>query len=605
MLKIYQKFFNFCGKKNKGKFYRSLVYGVILAVMEALKIPAIMLVLQGVITDSVTTGLLWQCFGILVFSIVAGAVVKYRATILQCEAGYGTAAGKRIEIAEHMRYLPMGYFNKNSLGYITSVTTNTMENLADVATRVVMLTTQGVLNTCIITLLILVYDWRIGLVAAAGIGLFFLVNRSMHRKNQHLAPKKVQLDTALVEKVIEYVQGIAEVKGYNLTGKTAKKLNEAIDRNVDCNIELEMSFIPYLTIQNGVIKLTGVAMSLLSIALYLHGSCELLTCIGMNICSFLVFASLEQAGNYSSLLRTVDVSVDKAQEILNLSAMDIDGKDIAPQNYDVDLQKVDFSYDKSPAGDIAPGGGLMGDVSLSEEKNIPGNGAKIIDNVSLHIPEKTTTAIVGPSGGGKTTLCHLIARFWDVDSGSVSLGGTDVREFSYDSLMKNFSFVFQNVYLFADTIANNIRFGQEDAPMEAVIEAAKKACCHEFIMELPEGYDTIIGEGGASLSGGEKQRISIARAIMKDSPVIILDEATANVDPENEKELVEAIDALTREKTIFMIAHRLKTVRNADRILVVDKGRIVQQGRHEELMKQEGIYKRFVQSRELAAGWKL
>ncbi len=178
-------------------------------------------------------------------------------------------------------------------------------------------------------------------------------------------------------------------------------------------------------------------------------------------------------------------------------------------------------------------------------------------------------------------------------------------EYSYDSLMRNFSFVFQNVYLFQDTIANNIRFGQEDAPMERVVEAAKKACCHDFIMALPDGYDTVIGEGGASLSGGEKQRISIARAIMKDAPVIILDEATANVDPENEQELMAAIDALTREKTIFMIAHRLKTVRNADRILVVDSGRIVQQGKHEELMRKEGIYKRFVQSRELAAGWKL
>lgn len=583
MLKIYQKFFRFCGETNRNKFYRSLVYGVVLAFMEALKIPAIMLILQGAVEGTITPALLWQCFGLLVFSIAAGAAVKYRATILQCEAGYNTAAGKRIEIAEHMRYLPMGYFNKNSLGYITSVTTNTMENLADVATRVVMMTTQGVLTTCIIALMILLYDWRIGLVVVAGMALFFLVNHTMHRKNQSLAPKKIRIDTALVEQVIEYVQGIAEVKSYNLTGKASKKLNKAIDRNADCNIEMEMAFIPFMTIQNGVIKLTGVVMTLLAIWLYLSGTMELLICIGMTICSFLVFASLEQAGNYSALLRTVDVSVDKAQEILDLPTMDIDGKHIIPGSHNVDLQHVDFSYDKK----------------LSDAE------AKIIDDVSVHIPEKTTTAIVGPSGGGKTTLCHLIARFWDVDGGNVLLGGVDVREYSMDSLMKNFSFVFQNVYLFQDTIANNIRFGQEDAPLEKVIDAAKKACCHEFIMALPEGYDTVIGEGGASLSGGEKQRISIARAIMKDSPIIILDEATANVDPENEKELVEAIDALTREKTIFMIAHRLKTVRNADQILVVDKGRIVQQGRHEELMEQEGIYRRFVRSRERAAGWKL
>ncbi|MCM1427944.1 MAG: ATP-binding cassette domain-containing protein, partial [Eubacterium sp.] len=239
------------------------------------------------------------------------------------------------------------------------------------------------------------------------------------------------------------------------------------------------------------------------------------------------------------------------------------------------------------------------DISFSYDKR------KIIDGISVHIPEKTTTAIVGPSGGGKTTLCHLISRFWDVQAGSVKLGGVDVKDYSYDSLMKNFSFVFQNVYLFQDTIANNIRFGQPEADMERVIEAAKAACCHDFIMQLPDGYETRIGEGGASLSGGEKQRISIARAIMKDAPVIILDEATANVDPENERELVAAIDALTKEKTIIMIAHRLKTVRNADCILVVDKGKIAEQGKHEELMRQNGIYRRFVDAREIAVGWKL
>ena len=230
---------------------------------------------------------------------------------------------------------------------------------------------------------------------------------------------------------------------------------------------------------------------------------------------------------------------------------------------------------------------------------------KIIDNVSLTIPEKTTIAFVGPSGGGKTTLCHLIARFWDVDKGTIRFDGKDVKSYSMDSLMENFSFVFQNVYLFHDTIANNIRFGRPDAPMDDVIAAAKKACCHDFIMALPDGYDTVVGENGASLSGGEKQRISIARAIMKDAPVIILDEATANVDPENEKDLMEAISALTEEKTILMIAHRLKTVRNADQIFVVDKGRIVQHGTHDALMKQGGVYRRFVDSRRQAIGWKI
>ena len=302
-----------------------------------------------------------------------------------------------------------------------------------------------------------------------------------------------------------------------------------------------------------------------------------LTAVVMVISAFIVYASLETAGNYSALLRIVDVSVERAQAILDTPQMDITGEDIQPETQDIRADAVEFSYEKR----------------------------KVIDGVSLQIPEKTTTAIVGPSGGGKTTLVNLLARFWDVDTGEVTLGGRNVRDYDMDSLMKNFSFVFQNVYLFHDTIANNIRFGQPEADLETVIAAAKKACCHDFIMSLPDGYDTVIGEGGASLSGGEKQRISIARAMMKDAPVIFLDEATANVDPENENELMRAIQALTAEKTVIMIAHRLKTVEHADQILVIDHGRIVQQGTHESLLAQEGLYKTFIGERREAASWKV
>lgn len=257
--------------------------------------------------------------------------------------------------------------------------------------------------------------------------------------------------------------------------------------------------------------------------------------------------------------------------------MDIDGRDIIPENRDIVLENVDFSYEKR----------------------------KIIDNVSMTVPEKTTVAIVGPSGSGKTTLCNLMARFWDVQSGRVTLGGHNVRDYAFDSLMSNFSFVFQRTYLFSDTIANNIRFGKPEATMDEVIAAAKKARCHDFITALPDGYDTVIGEGGATVSGGERQRITIARAIMKDAPIIVLDEATANVDPENEKDLVEAIEELTHDKTVVMIAHRLKTVRNADMIFVADGGRIVRQGTHDELIGQDGLYRKFVVERRKAVGWKV
>ena len=577
MLKILKEYFDFCNREDRNKFYLAVVLGVLRAMFSALRITAVAVVVQGLIQGQLTSRHLWLSFGIMAVSIIGQILVTLKTTMLQCEAGYHSCCHKRIEIAEHLRYLPMGFFNRNSLGAITNVTTNTMESLADVAARIVMVTTQGILTTSVIAVFVLLFDWRIGLILVAGILLFLLFNSIMQKATIPLASRKHRADEDLVSQVIEYVQGIAEVKNYSMTDSRAKKLDAAINEKRDTDTAVEFTVMPWVTIQNITTKLTGMLMSILSLKFYFDGTMELLYCIMMMISAFMVFESLEAMGSFSALLRTVHVAVTKTREIMEMPPMDIDGADLAPAVKDIELKNVDFSYERR----------------------------KIIDGVSLKIPEKTTTAFVGPSGGGKTTLCHLMARFWDVQGGQVLLGGRNVKEYSFDFLMKNFSFVFQNVYLFEDTIANNIRFGEPDASMERVIDAAKKARCHDFIMALPDGYQTVIGEGGASLSGGEKQRISIARAIMKNAPVIILDEATANVDPESETELTQAIEALTKEKTIIMIAHRLKTVRNADQIFVVDNGKIVQHGTHNELIRQKGIYRTFVEGRQEAASWKI
>ncbi len=577
MLNILKKFFDFCTTEDRRKFYQSIYLGIIKSFIIALRIPAIGLVVMGLIEKNLSMQTFWLALGIMLVSTVLNVWITLKITMLQTEAGYHTCAQKRIEIAEHMRYLPMGYFNQNSLGKITSVTTNTLEGLSDVATRVVMMTVQGFLTTGLITVLVFLYDWRVGLVLLVGLVLFLLPNTLMRWQVGKVSDDKYQADMDLVAVVLEYSQGIAEVKNYNLVNRSAKKLSKAIEGKSQLDTKMTLVTSPYIALQGMVTKLTGLFMGLFSIYFYLNGSMELLVTIMMIVSGFMIYENLDGVGSFSSLLRIVDLSVDMVNQVLAIQPMDISGQDIEPKSSQIDLRDVSFSY---------------------------GN-KKIIDWVSLTIPEKTTTALVGPSGSGKTTLCNLIARFWDVDQGSISLGGHDVRDYSYDSLIRNFSFVFQSVYLFEDTIANNIRFGKPEASQEEVIEAAKKAACHDFILSLPDGYDTKIGEGGASLSGGERQRISIARAIIKDAPIIILDEATANVDPENEEALMQAIQALTRDKTIIMIAHRLKTVEHADQILVLDQGRIVEQGKHQDLLAKQGIYSKFIQERKTAASWRI
>jgi ATP-binding cassette subfamily B protein len=577
MLKTLKKYFDFCNREDRNKLYLAVVLGVIRAVFAALRITAIAVVVQGLIEGKLTSRHLWLSLGIMALSVLGQFCINLKTTMLQCEAGYHSCADKRIEIAEHLRYLPMGFFNRNSLGSITNVTTNTLEALGDIATRIVMVTTQGILTTAVIAVFVLCFDWRIGLILVAGILLYILFNAIMQRCVRPVAPRKHKADEDLVTQVIEYVQGIAEVKNYSLTEDAAKKLYAAITEKQVADTKLEYAAIPGVTLQNIATKLTGVVMSVMSLKFYFDGTMELLYCIMMMVSAFLIYESLDSMSAFTALLRNINIAVTKTREIMDMPPMDIEGAEIRPAKRDIELKNVDFSYDRR----------------------------KIIDNVSLTIPEKTITAFVGPSGGGKTTLCHLMARFWDVQGGQVLLGGRNVKDYGFDSLMKNFSFVFQNVYLFEDTIANNIRFGEPEASMDRVIEAAKKARCHDFIMALPDGYQTVIGEGGASLSGGEKQRISIARAIMKDAPVIILDEATANVDPESEAELTAAIEELTKEKTIIMIAHRLKTVRHADQIFVVDNGKIVQHGTHGQLIREKGIYRTFVEGRQEAASWKL
>lgn len=577
MLEMLKKFFDFCNQKNRKKLYAAVVLGVLDAIFGAMKIPAAFFAIKAVLENNIDTQAFLTVIGFMLISTIGKMIVNRFSQMLQCEAGYDTCCLKRIEIGEHLRYLPMGYFNDTSLGHITSVTTNTLEQMSDIATRAIMMVLQGGITTVVIAVAMFAFDVRIGLISLGCIGIFLIINTVTNRRIARVADEKIEADREIVGVVLEFIQGISEIRNYNIFAQSGSRVKNSVERKRKADIKAETTAIPAVGLQMLICKLSGVVIAGASLYFYFSGTMQLTYLITMLLCSFMVFESLDSAGIYTALLKIIGKGVDLANEILDIEQMDIDGEEIKPGSHDIHLDHVGFAYENR----------------------------KIIDDVTLDIKEKTTVAIVGPSGGGKTTITSLIARFWDVQEGKVTLGGKDVRDYSFDSLMENFSFVFQRVYLFEDTIANNIRFGKPEASMDEVIAAAKKACCHDFISSLPDGYETVLAEGGVTLSGGEKQRISIARAVMKDAPIIILDEATANVDPENEKELTEAIHNLTREKTIIMIAHRLKTVRNADQIVVIDNGRIVQKGRHEELMQEDGIYKRFVSGRQKAVSWKI
>ena len=576
MIETFKKIWQFAGKE-RTNINKSVAVSFANAILQMCQIGAIYLVVLALTSGAQGGKTAWLALILELVSIFGGAIASSNSKMYQTHAGYFMAADRRIAIADRMKSVPMGFFNANSLGQVSGVCTTVIGSIESMVPMILVNILSGLITTVVFVVMILFFDWHIGLIALAGIAVYLWVVSAMEKKSVDIAEDTQKSQTALIEAVLETVQGMSVIKSFNLTGKGDKKLQDALEYNRKSNLAVEQVMTPYTAAQEAVLQIASVAMMLAAILLWNSGAMPLASALMTLVVSFLVFSQVKLFGMGVSMLRLAAAAIDRTEETEQMPQMDVDGKDITPERHDIVFDHVSFSYEKKP----------------------------ILHDITVILPDKTTTAVIGPSGSGKTTFCNLVARFWDVDSGKVTIGGHDVREYTLESLMDQMSMVFQNVYLFADTIENNIKFGCPDATHEQVVEAAKKACCDDFIEALPDGYNTVIGEGGASLSGGEKQRISIARAMLKDAPIIILDEATANVDPENEDRLQQAIEALTRDKTILMIAHRLKTVRNADQILVLDAGNIVQQGKHEELIAQPGIYADFIGGKKETAGWKL
>ncbi len=576
MIEIFRKIWRFAGEEQKN-IRNSIIIGFFNAIFHMLQIGAIFLTIQALVEKEADKATIWYVLGLMVVSIAGKIVTNYFSQLQQTHAGYFMAANKRVFIGNKMKLIPMGFFNQSSLGNITGICTTVLGDVETTAPMVMVLTLGGFITTIVFTVYMLIFDWRMGLITAAGVLFYCLITTSMEKKSRNTAPKRQKAQAVLVENMLETIQGMGIVKSFNLTRMENKKVDQAIENSKNTNLAMEQLITPYTIMQEVILRIFSVIMMGAALIFYFKGTMELTYSLMFIVVSFIVFEQIESAGHGVAVLRICGSSIEQANQMDDVPLMDEKGKLIKPVNHEIIFEHVNFSYEKR----------------------------QILKDMNLQIKDKTTTAIIGPSGSGKSTICNLISRFWDADSGEIIIGGINVKTYTLESLMEQISMVFQNVYLFQDTIENNIRFGRPDATREEVIEAAKKACCHEFICNLPKGYNTVIGDKGFALSGGEKQRISIARAILKDAPIIIFDEATANVDPENEVHLQKAFEELTRNKTIIMIAHRLKTVRNADQILVVDGGEIVQKGKHEELIKQDGIYKRFVGERKQAVSWNI
>ena len=562
-----KKIFAFAGSK-KELLKKSLLFSFLSGLFSAMQFAALFVVIGALVSDNRDGKFIWLSLGIMAVSLIGRIITTYFSTMEQTETGYCMVAEKRIHIGDRLRYIPMGYFNKNSIGNITAIVTTTLGDVENSAARVLVSVLGGFFNSVALVIVLLVFDWRIGLVAAAGVLIYLAAAELALRKSAALSGVRQHTQESLVESVLEYIQGMGIVKAFGLERDSTQSIGSAIKASCRDNLKLTKASVPYDAIKQAVVRVFSVLLLLASVWFWLDGSLPLAYGLILVIASFMVFNDLENAGNMASLLQMLAASMDTANSIDDTPVMDEKGADITPKSSEIVFNKVDFSY----------------------------ADRKILDQVSFTIPEKTTTAIVGPSGAGKTTMCNLIARFWDVNAGKITIGGTDVRDFKLDSLMKNISMVFQSVYLFADTIENNIKFGCPDATHEQVVAAAKAACCHDFISALPNGYDTMLTSDGANLSQGQRQLLSIARAVLADPKILILDEATSSVDTRTEMHIQSAMVALMKNRTSLIIAHRLSTIRDADKIVVIDGGRVAEQGSHEELIAAKGCYYRLYQT---------
>lgn len=520
---------------------------------------------------------LW--YGIaMVACVLLQVVFHHIADRLQSAAGFMVFSDMRMELGAHLRRMPMGYFTEGNIGKISSVLSTDMVFIEENCMTVLADMMSYIFAEAIMLVFLFFFNIWIGLAGLAILLVILLVAKGMKKEAVIDSYTRQEQSENLTEAVLDFTEGISIIKTYNLLGEKSKELSENFRQSCETNLRFEENHAPWQRWLNMVYGLG--AATIIAVAMFLNSQAllDVTFLVGIMLFVFDLFGPLKALYGQATRLTVMNSCMDRIEEIFHEKELPDDGADRIPEKSktpEVQFKDVRFAY-----GD-----------------------KEVLHNISFDLKRNQMIALVGPSGGGKSTIANLLTRFWDVQSGQVMIRGKDVRNVKLNDLMNHISMVFQRVYLFQDTIYNNISMGRPDATREEVMEAAKKARCYDFIMALPDGFETMVGEGGETLSGGEKQRISIARCILKDAPIVILDEATASVDADNESYIQEAINELCRGKTLLVIAHRLNTIRGADQILVIANGKIAQSGTHEELIQAGGIYKDFVTVRENSRGW--
>lgn len=558
---------------------RMLIFDVFKGLFEGVSLGAILFCLTKIcenIFNGQTLSMkeVYIVFAIAVVSIIGKITFGYMADRNKYIASYSLGAENRLYIGDRLKKINMGYFSTNSLGNVAGGLSTVIGEFETIGVMIIEQMLVGTIQTLIMVVFVLPYDFVTAGIILLTLIIGIMVNMITQKKTDKLTEKLLGLKLNLSSKMLEYVKGIGITKAFGKDKNTVKELNESIAESRKGFLAVEKILIPTQFLFLLVFKIGICVIIFSSLIRYFSGSIEVTKAIILIVMSFVVFSGFELAGSMQSIK---GVAVQNLNSVINLRNLPVveEGEEREVDKAEISINNVSFSYDQT----------------------------QLFNDLSLVVPEGKTTALVGFSGSGKTTLCNLMARFWDVNSGEIEVGNKNIKEYKYDELLSNFSFVFQDVYLFDDTVRNNIKFGNPNATDEEMIEIAKKAQCHDFIMKLPQGYDTVLQEGGSNLSGGERQRISIARAMLKPSKFVILDEATSSIDPENEKQLLIALKNLLKGKTVIIIAHKLSTVKNADQIVVLKDGAISQIGTHSELTSKEGIYKDFIEIRKQSEKW--